>query len=73
MAPKFTFNEPLFVAVDYILKKKVLSNDLFRFMQKITLHETRIQGVQGARIQVKGMEIKTLDPSNPGILEPCSC
>ncbi len=28
---------------------------------------------KGSRIQVKGMEIKTLEPSNPGILEPCFC
>jgi hypothetical protein len=25
---------------------------------------------QGVRGQVKGVEIKTLEPSNPGILEP---
>jgi hypothetical protein len=30
----------------------------------------RIQGAKGSRIQVKGMEIKALEPSNPGILGP---
>jgi hypothetical protein len=29
----------------------------------------RIQGAKGSRIQVKGMEVKTLNPSNPGIFE----
>jgi len=28
------------------------------------------KGFKGSRIQVKGVEIKTLEPSNPGILEP---
>ena len=32
--------------------------------------ECRVQGVKVSRIQVKGVEIKTLEPSNPGILEP---
>jgi hypothetical protein len=33
----------------------------------------RIQGAKGSRIQVKGMECKTLEPSNPGILGPYFC
>jgi hypothetical protein len=30
----------------------------------------RIQGVEESRIQAKGVEVKILEPSNPGILEP---
>jgi hypothetical protein len=30
----------------------------------------RIHWRKGPRIQVKGVEVKTLEPSNPGILEP---
>jgi hypothetical protein len=30
----------------------------------------RIQGAKGSRIQVKNLEVKTLESSNPGILEP---
>jgi len=30
----------------------------------------RIQGVKDSRIQVKGVEVKPLKPSNPRILEP---
>ena len=29
-----------------------------------------IQGAKGSRVQVKGMKVKTLEPSNPEILEP---
>ena len=32
--------------------------------------KNRVQGAEGSRIQVKGVEVKTLEPSNPGILEP---
>jgi hypothetical protein len=28
-------------------------------------HEIRIQGVEDSRIQVKGVEVKPLEPSNP--------
>ncbi len=28
-----------------------------------------IEGFKGSRIHIKGMEVKTLEPSNPGILE----
>jgi len=28
------------------------------------------KGFKGSRIQVKGLEVNTLEPSNPGILEP---
>jgi hypothetical protein len=30
----------------------------------------RIQGAEGPRVQVKGLEFKTLEPSNPRTLEP---
>ncbi len=30
----------------------------------------RVQGVEGSRFPVKGMEFKTLEPLKPGILEP---
>ena len=39
-------------------------------LEGTTKHETRVQGVEGSRIQVKGNELKTLEPQNPGILEP---
>ena len=32
--------------------------------------KNRVQGAEGSRIQVKGVEVKTLESWNPGILEP---
>ena len=32
--------------------------------------KNRVQGAERSRIQMKGVEVKTLEPSNPGILEP---
>jgi hypothetical protein len=42
----------------------------FRWELQDRNNDYRIQGARGSRIQWKGMEVKTLEPSNPGILGP---
>jgi hypothetical protein len=39
----------------------------------LRIMKNRVRGAEESRIQVKSVEVKTLEPSNPGILEPYFC
>ena len=60
---------PTYIANCKIARKIYFGED-FSLPVKEERQEAKGEGFKGSRIQVKGVEIKTLEPSNPGILKP---